>query len=109
MFFLKINVCVTLLQIDVVKLEFKQKAQSKVNSYDNIEYTPGGGDKPVEINILNIHIFSKLYFTYITMFFWLNLFFSLKLIFELCIKFVGTRFYHDSITVSMINSIAFLQ
>jgi len=32
----------------VIKLGFRDKAQSKVGSYDNIEHKPGGGDKEVK-------------------------------------------------------------
>ena len=35
------------LQIETQKLDFKEKAQSKVGSKDNIEHKAGGGDKKV--------------------------------------------------------------
>ncbi len=40
------------MQIETVKLDFKEKAQSKVGSKDNIKHKPGGGDKPVRITRL---------------------------------------------------------
>ncbi len=38
-----------LLQIETQKLEFKEKASSKVGSKDNIEHKAGGGDKQVKV------------------------------------------------------------
>ena len=50
-----------------MKLDFKERAQAKVSSYDNIDYRPGGGDKVVKIikycyfvQFINFTIFCKL-------------------------------------------------
>lgn len=40
------------LQIETKKLDFKEKAASKVGSKDNVTHRPGGGDKKVGQDLL---------------------------------------------------------
>ena len=49
--------CITIFfsQIETHKLEFKEKASSKVGSKDNIDHKAGGGDKKVGIVLISVH------------------------------------------------------
>ena len=44
-------------QIESHKLEFRDKAQSKIGSKDNIKHQPGGGDKVVRIHAFCLFLF----------------------------------------------------
>ena len=53
-------------QIETHKLEFKETAQSKVGSKDNITHKAGGGDKKVMVTINVLPWLQKLYRNYDT-------------------------------------------
>ena len=45
-----------ILQIETQKLNFKEKAQSKVGSKDNIQHKPSGGERKVGASVIIIII-----------------------------------------------------